>query len=125
MDEVFEIADRITVLKDGELVGTVKPAETDQNQLIRMMVGRTLGEIYPERKPSLGKEILSVKGLTGEKEYQEVSFSLKRGEILGFFGLVGSGQTQVARGIFGADKVKSGKILLEGKEVHLKSPRQP
>jgi ABC-type sugar transport system ATPase subunit len=124
LDEVFEIADRITVLKDGELVGTVKPAETDQNQLIRMMVGRTLGEIYPERKPSLGKEILSVKGLTGEKEYQEVSFSLNRGEILGFFGLVGSGRTQVARGIFGADKVKSGQILLEGKEVHLKSPRQ-
>lgn len=124
LDEVFEIADRITVLKDGELIGTVKPNETDENQLIRMMVGRTLGELYPHRSPKPGQEILSVKGLTGEKVYHDVSFSLKQGEILGFFGLVGSGRTQVARGIFGADKVTSGEIRLNGKQLHIRSPRQ-
>jgi ABC-type sugar transport system ATPase subunit len=123
LDEVFEVADRITVLKDGELIGTVKPQETDENQLIRMMVGRTLGEIYPERKVKLGDEILDVKGLSRQDSFEGVSFSLSRGEILGFFGLVGSGRTQVARCIFGADRLTSGDIRLFGKPVNLRSPR--
>jgi ribose transport system ATP-binding protein len=114
LDEVFEIADRITVLKDGELIGTVRPQETDKNQLIRMMVGRTLGEIYPEHFVKQGEEILSVKGLSNQDSFGDVSFSLRRGEILGFFGLVGSGRTQVARCIFGADRMISGEIRLDG-----------
>jgi ABC-type sugar transport system ATPase subunit len=123
LDEVFEIADRITVLKDGKLVGTVKPQESDQNQLIRMMVGRSLGEIFPVRKPSGGEVELEVKGLSSKDAFSDISFSLRKGEIVGMFGLVGSGRTQVARSIFGADPFTSGEILLNGESIHPRSPR--
>jgi ribose transport system ATP-binding protein len=122
LDEVFEVADRITVLRDGELVGTVPSQETDQGQLIKMMVGRTLGEIYPRRHAQPGEEILSVKGLSREGSFVDISFSLARGEILGLFGLVGSGRTQVARCIFGAEPLTSGEIRLEGMRINPKSP---
>ncbi len=124
LDEVFEIADRITVLKDGQLVGTVKPKESDQNQLIKMMVGRTLGEIFPDRHPSRANDVLEVRNLSKEGSFSGVSLSLKQGEILGMFGLVGSGRTQVARCIFGADPFTAGEIFLNGKAVHPRSPRQ-
>ena len=124
LDEVFEIADRITVLKDGQLVGTVKPQESDQNQLIKMMVGRSLGEIFPVRKPPIGEVALEVRGLTQKGTFSDISFTLKRGEILGMFGLVGSGRTQVARSIFGADRFTSGEILLNGRSIHPRSPRE-
>jgi ribose transport system ATP-binding protein len=123
LDEVFEIADRITVLKDGQLVGTVKPQESDQNQLIRMMVGRSLGEIFPTRYPVGTDLALDVKNLTRDKTFSDISFSLKHGEVLGMFGLVGSGRTQVARCIFGADPFTHGEIYLGGKRIHPKSPR--
>lgn len=123
LDEVFEIADRITVLKDGQLVGTVRPQESDQNQLIRMMVGRSLGEIFPTRHPAGTETVLEVKNLARQGTFADISFSLKRGEILGMFGLVGSGRTQVARCIFGADPFTHGEIHLDGKLVHPKSPR--
>ena len=93
LDEVFEIADRITVLKDGQLVGTVKPQESDQNQLIKMMVGRNLGEIFPVRTPPKAEVALELRKLSKEGEFSDISFSLARGEILGMFGLVGSGRT--------------------------------
>jgi len=124
LDEVFEIADRITVLKDGQLVGTVRPQESDQNQLIRMMVGRNLGEIFPVRKPPSGEVALEVKELTLKNSFSDISFSLRRGEILGMFGLVGSGRTQVARSIFGADRFTSGEIRLNGKSIRPRSPRE-
>ncbi|CAG1001111.1 Ribose import ATP-binding protein RbsA [Anaerolineales bacterium] len=123
LDEVFEIADRITVLKDGQLVGTVKPQESDQNQLIKMMVGRSLSEIFPARKPPTGEVTLAVKGLTQQGSFSDISFSIRRGEILGMFGLVGSGRTQVARSIFGADRFSEGEIRLNGKPIHPKSPQ--
>jgi ribose transport system ATP-binding protein len=123
LDEVFEIADRITVLKDGQLVGTVKPHESDQNQLIRMMVGRSLGEFFPTRHPAGTDLVLDVRNLTREGIFSDISFSLKRGEILGMFGLVGSGRTQVARCIFGADPFTHGDIYLEGQPIHPRSPR--
>src|SRR5512142_1344067 len=124
LDEVFNIADRITVLKDGELIGTVRPQDTDQNQLIKMMVGRTLGEFYPKRGNKPGEEVLAVRGLTRPGSFSEVSFSLRAGEILGLFGLVGSGRTQVARCIFGADRFSSGEICLDGAAIRPSSPRQ-
>ena len=124
LDEVFEIADRITVLKDGRLVGTVKPQDSDQNQLIKMMVGHSLGEIFPIRPPPSGEVALEVRGLTRKGSFSDISFSLKRGEILGMFGLVGSGRTQVARCIFGADRFTSGEILLNGKSIRPRSPRE-
>ena len=123
LDEVFEIADRITVLKDGQLVGTVRPDETDQAGLIKMMVGRTLSEIYPRRAAYSGEEILAVKALGRQGSFSDVTFSLKRGEILGLFGLVGSGRTQVARCIFGADRATVGEICFNGKPTRLNSPR--
>jgi ribose transport system ATP-binding protein len=123
LDEVFKVADRITVLKDGELIGTVRPTQTNQNQLIKMMVGRTLGEFYPERLNKPGGELLDVKGLGREGSFRNVSFTLRRGEILGLFGLVGSGRTQVARCIFGADRPTRGQIRLGGQVIRPRSPR--
>ena len=123
LDEVFEIADRITVLKDGQLVGTVKPKESDQNQLIKMMVGRNLGEIFPVRIPPRADVALEVRNLSNEKDFADISLTLRQGEILGMFGLVGSGRTQVARCIFGADPITTGEILLNGKPILPKSPR--
>lgn len=123
LDEVFEVADRITVLKDGELVGTVRPQESDQRQLIRMMVGRTLEEIYPARRTGHGEEILRVHQLSREGAFENVSFALARGEVLGVFGLVGSGRTQVARCLFGADQATSGQIFLRGQLFRPRNPR--
>jgi len=124
LDEVFEIADRITVLKDGQLVGTVTSQESDQNQLIKMMVGRDLGEIFPARNPPGEEVALEVRQLSREGKFSDISFSLKRGEILGMFGLVGSGRTQVARCIFGAEPFTRGEIQLNGKAILPKSPRE-
>ncbi len=123
LDEVFEIADRITVLKDGELVGTVHPAQIDENRLISMMVGRTLEEIYPKRQAEPGEKVLVVDRLSREGSFKQVSFSLAKGEILGLFGLVGSGRTEIARCIFGADQPSSGEIILNGKRFKPKNPR--
>jgi ABC-type sugar transport system ATPase subunit len=89
-----------------------------------MMVGRTLGEFYPDRVNKPGEELLKVKNLTRAGHFSDISFSLKRGEILGFFGLVGSGRTQVARCIFGADKVSKGEIFLDGHAIKIRSPKE-
>ena len=123
LDEVFKVADRITVLKDGELIGTVRPEDTNENQLIKMMVGRTLGEFYPARANKPGAELLAVKALGRDGSFTNVSFVLRRGEILGLFGLVGSGRTQVARCIFGADHATRGEIRLNGELIRPRSPR--
>jgi ribose transport system ATP-binding protein len=124
LEEVFEIADRITVLRDGELVGTVRRDEVEQNDLIRMMVGRSMEEIYPPRSVRRGAEILAVEGLSRSGEFHNVSFSLHRGEVVGMFGLVGSGRTAVARCIFGADPFTSGRILVEGQRFQARSPQE-
>jgi ribose transport system ATP-binding protein len=123
LDEVFEIADRITVLKDGILVGTVRPQETDRGNLIKMMVGRTLSEIFPRRDARPACDILTLDGLSLEGAVEDVSFSVAQGEIVGLFGLVGSGRTQVARCVYGADQPTSGQIRLNGKTIRTKSPR--
>ncbi len=123
LSEVFEVADRITVLRDGELVSTVNAQETRQGQLIKMMVGRTVDEIYPHRRAQPGNTILMVKELSREGSFKDISFSLARGEILGLFGLVGSGRTEVARSIFGAEPLTSGEIRLEGDLIRPKSPQ--
>ena len=122
--EVFEIADRITVLKDGELIGTVRAQETDKSDLIRMMVGRTLDEVFPDRLARFGDQALTIHGLGLQGSFEDVSFSVAQGEIVGLFGLVGSGRTKVARCIFGADQPTSGEIRLSGRVVRPKSPRE-
>ena len=124
LEEVFEIADRITVLRDGEVVGTVRRDSIDQNELIRMMVGRSFEEIYPKRRTRIGDEVLSVHALCREGEFSGIEFSLHRGEVLGMFGLVGSGRTAVARSIFGAEPPTSGSIRLDGRPLRPRTPRE-
>ncbi|MTI02767.1 sugar ABC transporter ATP-binding protein [Roseibium sp. RKSG952] len=123
MDELKQISDRVTVMRDGEYVGTVGAAETPISQIIAMMVGREVNE-EPLDVPDLGDAELSlqVTGLNRDKEIQDVTFSVKKGEILGFAGLMGAGRTEVARAIFGADPKDSGEIRVHGQVVSIKSP---
>lgn len=124
LDEVLSIADRMTVMKDGGYVGTVTPREAGINDLIRMMVGRPLTALYGTRiEHELGPEALRVEHLTAGARVKDVSFALRAGEILGLGGLVGSGRTEVARLIFGADKKDGGTVFLKGKAVSIRHPR--
>lgn len=123
MEEVFRLSDRIVVLKDGELVKTFATADTTEEEVIRSMVGRPPEKIFGELKREAFQEeiVLSVEKFTG-KGYRDISFSLKKGEILGFFGLVGSGRTELMRGIFGADPIWKGRMMYRGEEKRFHSP---
>ncbi len=122
LEELVQIADRATVMRDGCFVGTVDYASTTINELITMMVGRNLGDIYPERanKP-LDEIVLDVKNLNRKGVLTDINFHLKRGEILGLSGLMGAGRTEVARCIFGADPIDSADITLFGERVKIKN----
>jgi len=120
LDEVLTICDRVTVLKDGELVGTVSAAEVDEPELIRMMVGRPLSEIYPRRARPVTEQLLLVEGLTGAG-FQGVDLRLGTGEIVGIFGLVGAGRTELARAIFGATP-SEGRMTIAGAPFKPRSP---
>jgi ribose transport system ATP-binding protein len=125
LDEVFQIADRVTVLKDGRWMHTSPIAEVSKPQLIRLMVGRTLDEAFPAPSSEAKQQVvLEVEGLSKENLLHDISFKLHRGEILGFAGLVGAGSTAVARAIFGADPADSGDIYLNGQLRQFKQPRQ-
>ena len=126
MDEINVISDRITVMRDGEYVGTVDTANTTKDEIVKMMVGRV---IYGDKKehsnvPEGSEVVLEVKNLCRGKELRNVSFRLRRGEILGFSGLMGAGRTEVARAIYGADPFACGDIYINGKKVKIKSPEQ-
>jgi len=124
MDELKQIADRVTVMRVGEYVGTVDAAETPISQIIAMMVGREVSE-EPLKVPDLGEAevALQVSNLSRENELHDVSFSVQKGEILGFAGLMGAGRTEVARAIFGADPKDSGEIRVHGKTIAIKAPK--
>lgn len=122
LDEVFEIADRVTVLKDGQVAGTASPRDIDKGTLIKMMVGRTLEEIFPHRPVRPGAELLKLNGLSLRGVFENVSFSIARGEIVGLYGLIGSGRTEVARSVFGALQPTSGELRLGGQTVRFGSP---
>ncbi len=124
LGEVFRVADEISVLRDGLMVSTAPVAETTREAVIRDMVGRHITDLYPPKSSGVGEELLSVEGLTRRGKFRDVTFSLRRREILGFAGLVGSGRTEVARAIFGADPIDSGRIALEGRPARLGSPRR-
>jgi ribose transport system ATP-binding protein len=121
LGEAFQLADRVTVLRDGKYIKTLITKETNRQELIRLMVGRTLGEAYPEKKNKSEEVLLEVKNLCTEGLLKNISFRLCRGEILGFGGLVGAGRTELARVIFGADPIKTGEIYIEGKRVNIRS----
>ena len=123
LEELKQISDRITVMRDGLYVNTVPTQGVKIDQIIKMMVGRVIYESSPEIPENPSQEIvLEVKNLNRGKEIKNVNFSLKRGEILGFAGLVGAGRTEVARAVFGADPFDSGEIMVKGKKVKIKSP---
>jgi len=124
LEEIKQICDRVTVMRDGKYIDTVKTADVTMDRIINMMVGRTVFESAPELPEVPNEEILlEVKHLNRGPAVRDVSFNLKRGEILGFAGLVGAGRTEVARAIFGADRADSGEIYIHGKRVHIQSPR--
>jgi len=123
LEEVFEIADRVTVLRDGEVVGTAPVAELDAGEIIRMMVGREIrSEESGGRQAAHGEEMLRVEGLTRGEKARGISFTLHRGEILGIAGLVGAGRTELVRTIFGADHATGGRMILDGRPVRPRSP---
>ncbi len=126
MDEIKRISDRVTVMRDGEYIGTVNTDETDNEEIVKMMVGRVILGKTKEKSacPEDSPTVLEVENLNVGDSVKNVSFSLKKGEILGFSGLMGAGRTEVARAIFGADKKDSGEIKINGKTVSIETPEQ-
>jgi rhamnose transport system ATP-binding protein len=121
-EEIFDIADRVTVLRDGGLILTKPASDLTQAETISAMVGREMSALYPKQETRIGPVALDVRGLTRAGEFRDVSFQVHRGEILGFSGLVGAGRTEVARAIFGLTRPDSGSMLLDGKPVSFHSP---
>jgi ribose transport system ATP-binding protein len=124
LNEVFTITDRVTVMKDGQVVSTQPTRELTTDRLVQMMVGRELSELYPEKTGELGREALAVRGVTRRGVLADVSLSVREGEILGIAGLVGSGRTELLRAIQGAEPIDSGQVEVFGEPVAIKSPRQ-
>lgn len=124
LDEVFALADRVAVLRDGQLVGAYPIAEVTRGTLIERMVGRPLADEFPPRTVERGGPRLVVEGLCRGRAVRDVSFSIRRGEVLGLAGLVGAGRTEVARLLFGADRRDAGRITLDGQPLALRSPRE-
>jgi len=120
MDEVFRIADDITVLRDGTVVESHPADELDIDKVIALMVGRKMENVYPKEKVALGEKVLEVKKLYSAGTFEDISFHIRRGEIIGFAGLVGAGRTELMRSIFGLDGYTSGKIIKDGKELEIR-----
>ena len=126
MDEINRISDRVTVMRDGEYVDTVNTADVTKDDIVRMMVGRVVMGDKKEKSnvPADAPVVLEVKNLNAGREVKNVSFNLRKGEILGFAGLMGAGRTEVARALYGADAKQTGEIFLNGKKVKIKTPEQ-
>jgi len=123
LEEIFELAERVTVLRDGRRVSTAPIAELTTEEIIRQMVGRELATLYPKHSVEAGEVALDVRHLTRRGTFEDVTFQVRKGEILGFAGLVGAGRTEVARVIFGIDQADTGEIHIGGKQVHIHSPQ--
>jgi len=121
IEEVLEISDRVTVLRDGNYVGTLNATDTNPREIVQMMVGRELKDFYPKIEVKRGEVVLEVKNLTKKSKYEDISFQLHAGEVLGFAGLVGCGRVQVMRGIFGIETPDRGEVLIKGKKVKTKT----
>jgi len=122
-DEIFAIADRWTVFRDSRTIGEGLVRDVDQNQLVTMMVGRTIEQIYPKRPVPIGDLVLEVEGLSHPTEFEDINFSLRRGEILGFYGLVGAGRSEVMQALFGITRPSGGRVRVEGRETTIRRPR--
>ncbi len=124
LEELFELCDRVTVIRDGKYIDTRDIDDWDNDSLISAMVGRTLDNLFPKEIAQKGQCALKVEHVTEEGVINDISFEAYEGEVLGFAGLVGAGRTETMRAIFGADPIDSGKIYIRGKEVNIKSPTQ-
>ena len=123
MEDVFANCDTITVMRDGQTISSRPTEETNMDQIVGDMVGRVMSEYYPARTNVPGDEIFRVEGFTQPGVFRDISFNLRKGEILGVAGLMGAGRTEIMRAIFGVDPHESGKLYFEGKEIHIKNPR--
>lgn len=123
LEEILKLADRITVLRDGEYIKTVDADGVTQDELVEMMVGRSIDNIYPKETVPVGEVLFSVKGLCREGVFRNIGFDVKAGEILGVSGLVGAGRSEIMNAIFGIDRLDQGEIILEGKNLHIRSPK--
>ncbi|MCB0166668.1 MAG: sugar ABC transporter ATP-binding protein, partial [Anaerolineae bacterium] len=122
LKEIFELADEVTVLKDGRYVATRNISEVTMDDLVKLMVGRDLQDVYPKRTPKLGDVVLEVNNISREGVLHDISFDLRAGEIIGFSGITGSGRTELARVIFGADPYTGGDMKLYGQPYKVRSP---
>ena len=124
MEEIFELCDRITILRDGSYIGTEYIKDITMDDIVQMMIGREIGERYPARSVQIGQEVLRVEGLSHTKLFKDVSFNVRAGEVLGVSGLMGAGRTEIMQAIFGNLPTVGGKIFIDGKEVSIRNPRQ-
>jgi len=121
LEEIFKIGDTITTLKDGEITGVNDVADMTIDKVIELMIGRELSDKYPKRNVQIGEEFIRIENFSDGNRYHNISFAVRRGEVLGLAGLVGSGRTEVVRALFGADKRRTGKIIYDGKPVNFRS----
>ncbi len=124
MEEIFEMCERITILRDGQYVGTKYIKDINMDDVVQMMIGREIGERYPHRNAKIGEEVIRVENLSSGKKFHDVNFSVKAGEVLGVAGLMGAGRTEIMQAVFGNLPIDSGKVYIEGKEVSIKNPRE-
>ncbi|MBT2731028.1 sugar ABC transporter ATP-binding protein [Carnobacterium sp. ISL-102] len=122
MEEIFKISDRITVMRDGVSIDTSLTKETTNDDVVRKMVGRDLEDYYPKKHSKIGEVVFETKGLTKENRFENISFTVKSGEIVGFSGLMGAGRTEIMRSLFGIDELDQGEIYLEGEKITIKNP---
>jgi len=123
MEEVFEICDRITVLRDGEYIDTKPIAETDMNDVVRMMIGREIHERFPKRETDIGEILFEIENFTKKGVFENISFSVRAGEVLGVAGLMGAGRTEIMKAIFGSLSYERGTLLMDGKPVKIRTPK--
>ncbi len=122
LDEIYNITDRVVILRDGEFIGSEDIDKIEVNKMIEMMVGREINEFFPKIKCEIGDVKMKVVGLSSGKKFQDISFDVRKGEILGVAGLIGAGRTELIETIFGMRKKTAGKVFIDGKEVHINSP---
>ncbi|MDO4662510.1 MAG: sugar ABC transporter ATP-binding protein [Tissierellia bacterium] len=122
MEEIFALTNKITVMRDGVSVKELNTSDTDEKEIVKLMVGREIGDFYPEMTRNIGEKKLEVKNFNREGYFKDVNFYTKKGEILGFAGLMGAGRSEIMRSLFGIDPKDSGNILLDGKEITINNP---
>lgn len=122
MEEIFALTNKITVMRDGVSVKELNTSDTDEKEIVKLMVGREIGDFYPEMTRNIGEKKLEVKNFNREGYFKDVNFYTKKGEILGFAGLMGAGRSEIMRSLFGIDPKDSGEILLDGKEITINNP---